>query len=455
MDSPYIVDDLIVAPATPRGRSALAIVRSSGPQCIEVFSRVFSHPDMLIDSSGNRIHHGWLVDENKIYIDEVMVSVFRAPSSYTGQDAVEVSCHGGPVVIDRVMTLFRSIGFRDSSPGEFTFRAFFFKKMDLIKAEAVNEIINARTDKARALAISRLAGSVGICVEEAKHTVKHQLAIASLSLDYPEDETESISFDYAALRKTRLSLEQMIGTWQTNRLYQDGVQIALAGPTNAGKSTLFNLFLKEERSIVTEIPGTTRNWVEAWTTLDDIPLKLVDTAGLRCDSDDPIELEGIRRTRDIISASDFTIVIVDGCAGATAAKRFYDEECVKRHNGQHKLICVWNKADEAPHAPEGWIAISALSGLGFSSLADVLRTRILEYGGAADENTPIINSNRQKKLLERAVKALKQFESNEMIPVDLKSEDLQEALDALGEITGEVSRADILALMFSEFCVGK
>ncbi len=455
MDSPYIVDDLIAAPATPRGRSALAIVRSSGPQCIEVFSNIFSHPEILIDSSGNRIHHGWLVDENKIYIDEVMVSIFRAPFSYTGQDSVEVSCHGGPVVIDRVMVLFRSIGFRDSSPGEFTFRAFFFGKMDLIKAEAVNEIINARTDKARALAISRLAGSVGACVEEAKHTVKHQLAVASLALDYPEDETESIPFDYAALREARLSLEQMIGTWQTSRLYQDGVRIALAGPANAGKSTLFNLFLKEERSIVTEIPGTTRDWVEAWTALDDIPLRLVDTAGLRCDSDDPIELEGIRRTRDIISASDFTIVLVDGCVGAAAAENFYDEECVNLHNDQHKLIRVWNKADEAPNAPDGWIALSALRGSGFSKLAGVLRTRILDSGGAVDENTPIIDSIRQKKLLERSVKALKQFESNEMIPVDLKSEDLQEALNALGEMTGEVNRADILALMFSEFCVGK
>lgn len=461
MPSSYRTDDLIVAPATPRGRGALAVIRSSGLRCIETFARIFSRPDALERSEGNRVHHGWLLDETGLYIDEILATVFRAPSSYTGQDSIEVSCHGGPVMIDRVLELFRAIGFRDAEPGEFTFRAFFSGKMDLTKAEAVNEIINAQTDTARALAVSRLAGSVENVVNAAKDLISRQAAVAALALDYPDDETEMVSFDYAALRRARLSLEDMADTWKTGRLYRDGLRVALAGPVNAGKSSLFNLFLKEERSIVTETPGTTRDWVEAWVNLDGIPLRLVDTAGLRKKTADPIEAEGIRRTRELIAASDIIIAVADGCGGIAAAESFYREELLNFRGSLAeeefavRLIRVWNKADEAPDSPEGWMAISALNGSGFAELVSTLRAKALENGADLHGDAPIIDSVRQKNLLERAAAALLRFETGSGFPLDLKAEDLRDALDALGELTGEVSHADVLNLMFGEFCVGK
>jgi len=489
MESRYRVDDLIQAPATPRGRSAVAVVRTSGPGCIAALAQRFSRPKAMLQSEGYRVHHGWIVDGGE-RIDEVLVTVFREPASYTGQDSAEISCHGGPVVVDRIQDVLRRSGFRDAEPGEFSFRAFSLGKMDLTRAEAVKEIIEARTDRARALASSRLAGSVKSVVDDAKAVVTRQSAVAALALDYPEDEAEPVPLDRRALAAARKSLQALIRTWRTGRIFHDGLKVALAGPANAGKSSLFNLFLKEERSIVTETPGTTRDWVEAWLNLDGIPLQLVDTAGLRGDTGDPIEQEGIRRTRNLIAGADVVVAVADGTAGAGAAEDLERRELqvlgdagksggsagadhssdtrgsaklddVHAADGrlpvEHRLVRVWNKADLAPEAPEGWIPVSALTGLGFPELEEALRSRALPEGRPPEAGAAVIDSERQRRLLERAVAALDQFEagSAEGRPADLLAEDLRDALDALGELTGEVSRTDVLDLMFGSFCVGK
>ncbi len=465
MTNSYQTDDLITALATPRGRGALAVIRTSGPRCIETFATVFSRPKVLQNSEGNRVHYGWIVDdEGNTRIDEVLVTIFRAPASYTGQDSVEVSCHGGPAVVDRVLAVLRSVGFRDAAPGEFTFRAFSSGKMDLTRAEAVKEIIDARTDRARALAVSRLSGSVESVIDKVKMTVKHQATIAALALDYPEDEAEEVPFDTKVIEEAGISLRSLIATWRTGRLYRDGLRLALAGPANAGKSSLFNLFLREERSIVTEVPGTTRDWVEAWLNLDGIPLLLTDTAGLRHSTDDPIEAEGIRRTRTLIAGSDLVIAVADGSAGPEAALALETEEmAVLNDPGSDnsdtpadRLIRVWNKADLAPVAPDGWIPVSAITGEGFSELEKEIRDRAFHGGSPPQGDAPVIDSARQKDLLDRAVAAMDRFvEGSGVVSVDLLAEDLRDALDSLGELTGEVSRTDVLETLFSDFCVGK
>lgn len=453
MDSSYQLDDLIVALATPRGRGALAVIRTSGPGCIEAVSSVFSRPSALDTSEGNRVHHGWILDDGK-KIDEVLATVFRSPASYTGQDSLEISCHGGPAVVDRLMEVFRRVGFRDAGPGEFTFRAFSLGKMDLTRAEAVKEIIDARTDRARALAVSRLAGSVASVIDSAKDAVKFQAAVAALALDYPEDEAEEVPFTFDAIQEASGSLKKLIATWRTGRLYRDGLRVALAGPANAGKSSLFNLFLREERSIVTEVPGTTRDWVEAWLNLDGIPLLLADTAGLRAETEDLIEAEGIRRTRTLISGSDLVIAVADGTAGVPAALALETAESFSDH-----LIRVWNKCDLAPEAPEGWIPVSAATGEGFADLENAIRRSAFDGGSPPEGDAPVIDSVRQRNLLERAVAAMDRFVDGGTpgapVSVDLLAEDLRDALDALGELTGEVSRADVLETLFGEFCVGK
>lgn len=446
----YHLDDLIAALATVRGRSAIAVIRTSGFGCINVIAGIFSRPRALVNSEGHRVHHGWLLRNGSEKVDEVLLTVFRGPLSYTGEDSVEISCHGGPVLSDVIMNLLRSIGFRDAAPGEFSFRAFSNGKMDLTQAEAVREIIESRTDRGRALALSRLGGSVRSLIGEILDELKRQAAIASLALDYPEDESEQVDFDLNEIRFCRERLKRLVGTWSTGRLYQEGIRVALVGPVNAGKSSLFNLFLREERSIVTEKPGTTRDWVEAWLNHDGIPILLVDTAGLRVDAADAIEVEGIRRTRELIASSDLVLALADGAAGNSALTEF-ERMNLAVENG--RLIRVWNKVDLIPDVPSGWIGVSARTGAGFSDLLTEISARV--PGGAPEGDAPIINSARQRTLLLRAIDALDNFRVDSGIPIDLLAEDIHEALDALGEMAGMVGRADILNLVFSNFCVGK
>ncbi len=456
MNPDYQLDSLIAALATPRGHSAIAVVRTSGPGCIEVLAGFFSRPDVLKNSDGYRVHHGWILDGNKARVDEVLLTVFRTPASYTGQDSVEISCHGGLPVVDRLLEVLREAGFRDAAPGEFTFRAFSLGKMDLTRAEAVREIIDSRTDRARALAVSRLAGSVKSVIDEVKETVTLQAAAAALALDYPEDEAEPVPFNHELIRRSKESLQGLIRSWRTGRLYRDGLKVTLAGPANAGKSSLFNLFLREERSIVTERPGTTRDWVEAWLNLDGIPLQLIDTAGLRSETEDSIELEGIRRTRELLTGSDLVVAVADGTAGIDAAAALEREE-MELLPGE-KLIKVWNKSDLSPDIPDGWIGVSAVTGEGFTRLEEEIRSRALDGGAPPEADAPVIDSARQKELLERAVSALDRFSDgamNQGVTVDLLAEDLYEALEALGELTGTVTRTDVLNTVFSSFCVGK
>jgi tRNA modification GTPase len=283
--------------------------------------------------------------------------------------------------------------------------------------------------------------------------------VAALALDYPEDEAEPVPFDIPLIRQARESLAALIQTWRTGRLYHDGLTVALAGPANAGKSSLFNLFLKEERSIVTERPGTTRDWLEAWLNLDGIPLRLVDTAGLRRGTDDPIEAEGIRRTRDLLAGSDLVVAVADGTAGEAAAAALEKEELMVLDSQAERLIRVWNKADLAPRGPDGWIPVSAVTGFGFVELEQAIRSRALGGAPPPEGGAPVIDSARQKDLMERAVTAMDRFlsgtENEGQTPIDLLSEDLYEALDALGELTGTVTRTDVLETLFGEFCVGK
>ncbi|CAD7840349.1 tRNA-5-carboxymethylaminomethyl-2-thiouridine(34)synthesis protein MnmE [Olavius algarvensis spirochete endosymbiont] len=446
----YNSDDLIAALATVRGRSAIAVIRTSGFGCVDAIAKIFSRPKVLVNSEGNRVCHGWLLRDDSEKIDEVLLTVFRGPLSYTGEDSVEISCHGGLVISDVIMNLLRSIGFRDAAPGEFSFRAFFNGKMDLTQAEAVREIIEARTDRGRALALSRLGGSVRLLINAVLDGLKKQAAIASLALDYPEDEVERIDFDLDEIRFCRESLERLVGTWRTGRLYQEGIKVTLAGPVNAGKSSLFNLFLREERSIVTEKPGTTRDWVEAWVNHDGIPMLLIDTAGLRTDVTDAVEMEGIRRTRELIASSDLVVALADGAAGHSRLREF-EQLGLEVEDG--RLIRVWNKVDLAPDAPPGWIGVSAKTGVGFSDLITEISFRAA--GATPERNAPVINSARQRTLLLRAIKALDNFRVDMGIPIDLLAEDLHEALDALGELVGAVKRTDVLDLVFSNFCVGK
>lgn len=449
----YNTDDLIAALATPWGTGALAVVRASGPGAIERIARAFSRSEDMAKAAGGTFLHGTLLwPEDRAAVDEVVASVYRAPRSYTGQDAVEIICHGSLPGVDAVLELLRSLGFRDAAPGEFTLRAFLNGKMDLTRAEAVREIVESKSRKAHTYAFHRMSGAIVRRIDAAKKFLLEMMSVLELQLDYPEDEIdEKIVIDPQGLESIRNDLGELAATYRTGKIYQEGVRVAIAGRTNAGKSSLFNLFLRQDRSIVSEIHGTTRDYIESWISVDGIPVSLVDTAGLR-ESVDTLESEGIRRSHDIVENSELVIYLVDAKDGMNE----FDERLLRSEMLTSRCLPVWNKIDITDNTcPEGFLPLSCTTGEGFSDLENALVERI--QGSESVEHDAIIDSARQKRLLDRCVDALGHVLSgiSEGAPADAIAADLHEALQALGEITGEVTSADILDQIFSRFCVGK
>ena len=451
--SNYHTDDIIAALATPWATSALALIRTSGAGSVERLSSLFHPPEKLARAAGNTVVHGTLIDpETREKLDEVIALVFRAPASYTGEDSVEITCHGSLPGIGAILQLMRKIGFRDAEPGEFTLRAFLNGKMDLTEAEAVREIVESKSRKAHIMALGRLSGSILHRIEEVKQRLLSITGGIEISLDYPDDELDDDpNVDLEKLSRVISDLEGLLSTYQTGRLYQEGVRVAISGPTNAGKSSLFNLFLREDRSIVSEIHGTTRDYIESWISIRGIPVSLFDTAGLR-DGLGPVEKEGIRRTGEIIDAADLVLYLVDSHPGI-------DEEEKKSLSGDDRrgnCIPIWNKIDVSGNpAPEGFLPLSAVSGEGFQELEEAIVSHFLKgsyVGGEA-----IIDSQRQKECLEGALIALRLVRDGleKGVPLDAVATDLKDALDAFGELSGEITTTEVLELMFSQFCVGK
>lgn len=450
-------DDPIAAIATPFGEAALGVIRTSGEGCIEAAAAVFSRSRVLSEAAGNSIHYGHLQDPRTgTRYDEVLAAVFRAPHSYTGQDSVEFSCHGSPAGLQAIMGLLLEHGFRAAEAGEFTLRAFLNGKMDLTRAEAVQEIVSAKTRTAHSLALSRLSGSIFSRIDAVKQKLVHVMAALSIQLDYPDDEIGDIPVPEAELSFARTQLEQLQATYRSGRLYQEGVRVALAGRTNAGKSSLFNLLVREDRAIVSSVHGTTRDYIETMINVSGVPVRLFDTAGLR-ETDEDIESEGIRRSGMIIDSAGLVLYVIDAAVGITA-----DDQRRLEHIQASGVPClrIWNKIDaagaDADAVPADAVAMSALTGSGLEQL----HARVLEIVGGGEgisDGAVVVDSQRQHDQIERAVQGLAQVEADiaQGDPVDVIALDLQEVLNALGEITGEVTSEDILTEMFSGFCVGK
>jgi len=444
----YDTEELIAALATPWGESALAVIRTSGTGSIEKIAAIFKGNKDLIALPGYSLAYGMLMDGDKA-VDQVVLGIYRAPKSYTGEDMVELFCHGSLPGIQAVMELLYKTGFRAAQPGEFTLRSFLNGKVDLTKAEAVNELILSKSRQAQTLALDRLSGSIYDAIDQAKHLLADILAAVEIQLDYAEDEADpAAGFDMDKLDRAADILSRLATTYQVGKLYKEGIRIALAGRTNAGKSKLFNLFLKEDRSIVSDIKGTTRDYIESSVAVKGIPAVLIDTAGLRT-SDDPVEAEGIRRSNMVIENADIILYLVDSTEGLS------DED--KTFIKAHPCIPLWNKTDitEAA-APEGFVPISAVTGAGFGEMEELIFARAMG-GRKVDTGEAVIDSQRQKELIDRSLEAIGKVKIGMAagMPLDVVAVDLEEAVNALGELTGEITSADILENMFSRFCVGK
>ena len=461
----YTPEEPIAAIATPLSPGAIGIVRTSGKGCIELVAKIFSRPNALLASSPNSLVYGWLLDGSS-KIDEVMLGLYKSPKSFTGEDMVEVYCHGGVSVVKAVLSLLLKNGFRQAERGEFTFRAYINGKTDLTKAEAVREIIDSKTDGSRGRAAGRLAGNLFAEIDSIKKLIVDTLAAIEVQIEYPEDE-ENISdtFDETNLRLAVKRLRTLSESWKSEKLYQDGARLVLCGKTNAGKSSLFNSLLKEERAIVSDIEGTTRDWLESWADFEGIPARLFDTAGLR-NTDDKIEAAGVELTKDLSREADLILYLAD------STKEFGKEEIdfIKSRRGT-PVILVWNKCDcqGSKPLPENilpgereslWqkaVCVSAKKGIGIADLVSSVKEILVNLAGKDSGMQAGLGSERQK---ESVAEALERVEhslevANEGYSMDAVVQDLEDSLDSLGEVTGEVTPDDVLGSIFSHFCVGK
>lgn len=478
-------NDPIYALATPYGRSALAVLRISGEGCVESLATVFSRPKTLVDCPGNtlvygHLHHlpaatwnggaattrhggaagvrdGRTNDTAGRTIDEVMLAVYRAPRSYTGEDSVELMCHGSPAGIELIFGVLADLGMRPAEAGEFTRRAFLGGKLDLTQAEAIQELVEAGTGTAHALALNRLSGALSRRIESAKQRLVEFMAAVSIQLDYPEEDTGPVELPASEVEELRGELQVLADSFRIGRVFREGASIALAGRTNAGKSSLFNLLLREDRAIVSSEAGTTRDYLEARLDIEGVPVRLIDTAGLRVSESD-VESEGMRRSRQLMEDVDLVLYLVDSTEGITTE----DHGLISDLETEGRCIVVYTKRDLLPagQAPgpngEETLLLSSVSGEGLGDLHAALVHRLVP-GEHTDTQAVVIDSRRHRDLLLRAVAALEQVQRGLLggTAMDLIAVDLQEALQSLGEITGEVASSEILERMFGSFCVGK
>ena len=454
----YTLDDEIAAIATALAPAALGIVRTSGAQSIELISRFFSRPNALLQAQGHTLVYGWIHDEG-VKVDEVILCVYRAPKSNTGENAVEILCHGGPGIVKAIYRLCIKNGFREAERGEFTFRSFIHGKADLTRAEAVREIIDSKTNTAQQKAAGRLSGTVFREIETIKTDLMAALAALEVGIEYPEDEeTIADSFDEALLKKPLSALQQLAASWQTEKIYQAGVRLVLAGKTNAGKSSLFNALLKEDRAIVSDIHGTTRDWLEAELDFKGIPAHIFDTAGLRA-TEDTIEAIGVQRSVELVSAADIVLYLIDGTKPPTEE----DSAFIERNTAP--LIIVQTKADKGqpeplPAALQRYpaVSLSSKTGAGLDVLIDTVVGLVTADTALPMQDAGVsLGTERQKEAVTAALEAARYaLEAGRSgYPLDAVIQDVEEAVHALGSVTGEVRSDDILDKIFSGFCVGK
>lgn len=437
----YNVDEPIYAPATAYAPSALAVIRLSGKNTIEMLSQAFSSPSRLNKAAGKTLVHGYILDEVNVRIDEVVLAVYREGSGYTGEEAVEISCHGSLVVLRRLFTRLEQLGFKRAEKGEFTFRAFMHGRMDLTQAEAVEEIIHSKSEISQEKALDRLSGKLRDSLSAVKTRLVDILASLEVQLDYAEDEIiDEWVFPEAEVSSIISSLKTLSSTYGASRIYREGAKVVLAGAANAGKSSLFNLLVKEDRAIVSPVPGTTRDFIETWIDLDGIPVRLFDTAGLRS-SDDMVESEGIRRSEALMDDADLIIYLVDP-----------DDALLPENIDSDRTLVVYSKRDKRRMADD--LSISSVTGEGVSELIDEVKERLMGLS-PQEEGGLSIDSERQYSYLLSCIDALESAERSKDAPVDIMAMFFQSALESLGYITGEVTTEDLLDTLFSKFCLGK
>ncbi|WP_462424733.1 tRNA uridine-5-carboxymethylaminomethyl(34) synthesis GTPase MnmE [Fusobacterium ulcerans] len=453
--------DTIAAISTPRGEGGIGIVRISGNNALEILGKIFKPKSKknIEELKNFSVNYGHLYD-GKNLVDEVLVSIMKAPNTYTKEDIVEINCHGGFVITEKVLETVLKNGARISESGEFTRRAFLNGRLDLTQAEAVMDIIHGKTEKSVSLSLDQLRGDLKEQIGHLKKLVLDVAAHINVVLDYPEEGIDDPLPENLVgnLREVMDTTDILIRSYDKGKMIKEGIKTAIVGKPNVGKSSILNSVLKEERAIVTHVAGTTRDVIEEVVNLKGIPLVLVDTAGIR-KTDDLVENIGVEKSKQLIESADLILFVVDG-------SRALDEEDMRIHEAikAEKVIGILNKIDireDIDLSPltkiNKWLEISAIKNQGIDEMEEEIYNHIIEENVEDSSQKITITNIRHKSALEKTKQSIENiFETIENgLPMDLMAVDIKGALDSLSEVTGEISSEDLLDHVFSNFCVGK
>jgi tRNA modification GTPase len=458
------LEDTIAAIATPPGTGAIGIIRVSGPRSRDIASLIFRPSNKTEGFNSHRLYHGDIIspDTGRV-IDEVLISFMMKPRSYTGEDILEINCHGGAFILQSVLSLVIKAGARLAEPGEFTKRAFLNNRIDLSQAEAVAETIMAKTDRALDLAVSHLKGDLAGKIETVRIAIIDILAVLETSIDFSDEDVEAGNPPTAARHIEAIisELTELASTYGEGKIYRDGINAVIAGRPNVGKSSLLNRLLGEKRAIVTAMPGTTRDFIEEIFPIKGVPVRLTDTAGIR-EPQNIVEKEGVNLVWEKLSQADVVIVVVDGSERLTREDIKVIERCRAK-----KFLLVINKADLTHVIDEKELAslapdvmppiwISAKHGEGIPALKDAIHSLALN-GADCGHTLTIVSNIRHKMAIEKTRDLLSKARDSILqgLSPEFPAFDIRQALESLGEIAGETVTEEVLDRIFSTFCIGK
>ena len=447
------LEDTITAVATPNGVGAISIIRLSGNKAIEAANVVFRGKKVVSEMNTHTVHYGKIVDQNGEFVDDVVLTLFKSPHSYTGEDVIELSTHGNPLISQKIIEIFINQGVRIAEPGEFTKRAFLNNRIDLAQAEAVIDIINSRSDASLKGSRNQLDGLLSQNVAVLRQSLLDTLSFLELELDFAEEDIKFIANEELLTKINAIikRIDDLLTSYKFGKVVRDGVNVAIVGKPNVGKSSLLNYLLKESRAIVSHIPGTTRDIIKEEISIDGILFKLHDTAGIRT-SDDTIEIEGVRRSNEAVKNSDMVLFVSDVEQGFS--KELYDE--LLQLTNKERIIHVTNKIDLVKGGNWNGISVSAVTGQGMNELTVEIKKHAFGDNSYSEKSAIVSNIRHYsclgmaKESLVSAINAINHNLSGEFIAIDIRK-----SLDSLGEIVGEVTSDDVLNNIFSKFCIGK
>ncbi len=459
------IDDTIAAIATAPGEAGIGIVRISGEKSLDIIDKIFRSKEnkKLSQYKPRRITYGYIIDPDKEEkIDEVLVSYMKAPNTYTKEDIVEINCHGGMISVKKILGLVLNFGARIADPGEFTKRAFLNGRIDLAQAEAIMDLISAKTEKGFDVALNQLEGFLSKEVSKTREKLLGMLAHIQVSIDFSEEDIDEITLDNLLenSKEVEKSIRKLLDTSHTGKIIREGLSTVIVGKPNVGKSSLLNALIRESRAIVTDVPGTTRDMIEEHFSVKGIPLRLIDTAGIR-ETEDIVEKIGVERSKELFNLADLIIVMLDASSNLTKE----DLEIIDLIGSRRALIII-NKTDLPQRldvdevrdiiGDKDIIEISILENIGIEKIEEALIDMVYQ-GEVKAKDSLLVTNMRHKNALERALKSIEDAIKaiKEQLPLDFIEVDIRDTWEALGEITGDAVGEDLLDHIFENFCIGK